>query len=49
MAPTYANIFMAILQRKLLQKAPKNLIPIEWIRFVDGIFAIWTHGIEKRQ
>ncbi len=47
MAPTYANIFMAMLERKLLQKAPDNLISIEWIRFIDDIFAIWTHGIEK--
>ena len=49
MAPTYANIFMAMLERKLLQTAPNNLIPIEWIRFIDDIFAIWTHGIEKLQ
>ena len=49
MAPTYANIFMAILERKLLNEAPQDLIPIEWIRFIDDIFAIWTHGIEKLQ
>ena len=49
MAPTYANIFMAMLERKLLQKAPNDLIPIEWIRFIDDIFAIWTHGNEKLQ
>ena len=47
MAPNYANIFMAMLERKLLQQAPDNLIPIEWIRFIDDIFAIWTHGIDK--
>jgi hypothetical protein len=50
MAPTYANIFMAILERKLLNEAPQGLvIPIEWIRFIDDVFAIWTHGIEKLQ
>ena len=49
MAPTYANIFMARLERELLLKAPNGLIPIEWIRFIDDIFAIWTHGIEKLQ
>ena len=49
MAPTYANIFMAILERKLLNEAPQGLIPIEWIRFIDDMFAIWTHGIEKLQ
>ena len=26
MAPTYANIFMAMLERKLLQQAPNDLI-----------------------
>ena len=49
MARTYANIFMAILERKLLNEAPQGLIPIEWIRFIDDIFAIWNHGIEKLQ
>ena len=47
MAPTYANIFMAVLERELLKKAPNNLVPIEWIRFIDDIFAIWTHDTEK--
>ena len=47
MAPTYGNIFMALLEWKLLQQAPDNLIPIEWIIFIDDIFAIWTHGIDK--
>jgi hypothetical protein len=49
MAPTYANIFMAVLERELLKKAPNNLVPIEWIRFIDDIFAIWTHDTEKLQ
>ena len=37
MAPTYANIFMAMLEQKLLKEAPEGLIPIEWIRFIDDI------------
>jgi hypothetical protein len=49
MAPTYANIFMAILERKLLNEAPQGLIPIKWIRFINDTFAIWTHDIEKVQ
>ena len=49
MAPTYANIFMAMLEQKLLKEAPEGLIPIEWIRFIDDIFAIWTHGLDKLQ
>ena len=47
MAPTYANIFLAMLERKLLQQALENLIPIEWIRLIDDIFAISTHGTDK--
>ena len=49
MAPTYANIFMAVLEKELLLKAPNGLILIEWIRFIDNIFAIWTHEIDKLQ
>ena len=49
MAPIYANIFMAVLGKELLLKALNGLIPIEWIRFIDDIFAIWTHGIDKLQ
>jgi hypothetical protein len=40
MAPTYANLFMAIFERKLLNEAPQGLIPIEWIRFIDRPFAV---------
>jgi hypothetical protein len=46
-APMYANIFMAVLERELLKKAPNNLLPIEWIRFIDDIFAIWTDDTEN--
>ena len=48
MAHTYANIFMAILERKLLKQAPQGLIPIEWIRFIDDVWTHgWTHGLDK--
>ena len=46
MAPTYANIFMAVLEKQMLQNAPNGLKPFEWIRFIDDIFALWTHGTE---
>ena len=39
-APSYANIFMAALEEQLLLNAPNGLIPFEWIRFIDDIFAI---------
>ena len=44
MAVSYANIFMAALEEKILQNAPEGLTPLEWIRFLDDIFAIWCHG-----
>ena len=47
MAPSYANLFMGQLEYNMLRDAPGGLIPLEWIRFIDDIFAIWTHGIDK--
>jgi hypothetical protein len=44
MAVSYANIFMAALEENILKNAPEGLTPIEWIRFLDDIFAIWCHG-----
>ena len=44
MAPSYANLFMGELEQHILQNAPGGLIPLEWIRFIDDIFAIWPHG-----
>ena len=44
MAVSYANIFMAALEEEILKNAPEGLIPLEWIRFLDDIFAIWCHG-----
>ena len=44
MAVSYANIFMATLEEEILKNAPEGLTPLEWIRFLDDIFAIWCHG-----
>ena len=44
MAVSYANIFMASLEEEILKNAPEGLTPLEWIRFLDDIFAIWCHG-----
>ncbi len=44
MAVSYANTFMAALEENILKNAPEGLTPIEWIRFLDDIFAIWCHG-----
>ena len=42
MAPSYANIFMDSLERKIL--AEEERIPSTWWRYIDDIFAIWPHG-----
>ena len=47
MAPSYADLFMGQLEHNMLKNAPGGLIPLEWIKFIDDIFAIRTHGIGK--
>ena len=39
-APTYANIFMGVLEDKLL-KAWKGTVPELWRRYIDDIFTVW--------
>ena len=46
-APAYANIFMYVLDKKMLKEC--ELKPWVWWRFLDDIFFIWLHGIEKLQ
>ena len=42
MAPSYANLFMGKLEREFL--LTQDIEPQVWWRFIDDIFAIWTHG-----
>uniref|UniRef100_K7G6Y6 Reverse transcriptase domain-containing protein n=1 Tax=Pelodiscus sinensis TaxID=13735 RepID=K7G6Y6_PELSI len=44
MAPQYANIFMADLEQRFLNSRP--LSPLLYLRYIDDIFMIWTHGQE---
>ena len=44
-APSYANLFMDNLERKLLHGY--HLEPLLWVRFIDDIFVIWTHGVDE--
>ena len=44
MAPSYANIFIASLGQQMLLHSPHNLLPFIWLRFIDDIFMLWTHG-----
>ena len=42
MAPSYANTFMGKLECEFLRT--QDIEPRVWWRFIDYIFAIWTHG-----
>ena len=44
-APSFANLFMFDLERKLLREY--RLSPWVWWRFLDDIFIIWLHDEEK--
>ena len=44
MAPSYANILMGDLERKILDKVDKR--PNIWWRYIDDVFAIWPHDEE---
>ena len=44
MAPSYANIFMGDLERKISDKVDKR--PNIWWRYIDDVFAIWPHSAE---
>ena len=45
MAPYFANIFMASIEQTFIDNSP--LTPLFYVRFIDHIFMIWTHGNEE--
>ena len=45
MAPNYANIFMGEFEKQAI--ANYHLKPLVWLRFIDDVFMIWTHGQEE--
>ena len=51
MAPNYANLFMDKFERGILDDyyAKTGLKPLIWIRYIDDIFFIWTHGADTLQ
>ena len=44
-ASAYAIVFMTRLEERLLNESVDT--PIVWMRFIDDVFFIWTHGEEK--
>ena len=47
LAPSYANIFMGELERKMLLSAPYK--PHIYLRYIDDIFIIWTGTLVQLQ
>ena len=45
MAPSYSNIFMDDLERRMLASMEET--PLTWWRYVDDVFAIWPHSVER--
>ena len=44
MVPQYANIFMANLEENILQNTHNK--PLTYLKYIDDIFLLWTHGEE---
>jgi hypothetical protein len=49
MAVNYANIFLDKLETEMLKEyeSKTNHKPLVWMRYIDDIFLIWTHGEES--
>ena len=45
MAPCFANLLMASIEQTFIDNSP--LTPLFYVRFIDDIFTIWTHGSEE--
>ena len=45
MAPAFANLFMGEFERKALEGYVDK--PFLWLRYLDDILMVWTHGNEK--
>ena len=43
MAPSFAKLFMGKFELQFLQTQDK--VPLVWWRYIDNVFAIWTHGV----
>ena len=44
-APNYANLFMDRFEANALNNWPDK--PLVWLRIIDDIFLVWTHGENK--
>ena len=44
-APSFANTYMGWFESQYVYTYPKQ--PLLWIRYIDDIFQIWTHGLTE--
>ena len=44
-APSFANTYMGWFENQFVYTYP--IQPLIWVRYIDDIFQIWTHGIEE--
>ena len=47
MALSYANLFKGKFECDFLRT--QTALPLVWWRFIDNMFAIWTHGEQQFQ
>ncbi len=47
LCPSLDIIFMDQLERRLLDTAPDGLRPVLYVRYIDDIFMIWSHGSDS--
>ena len=47
MAPSFANLYMAVLEKKILATAPDSKTPEFFKRFIDDLLMVWLHGEES--
>ena len=45
--PTYANLFMAGLEKKIFENT--NFKPLLWLQYLDDMFWVWTEGLERHK
>ena len=44
-APCFADLFIASIEQTFIDNSP--LTPLFYVRLIDDIFMIWTHGSEE--
>ena len=48
-APTFANLYMAILEEGFMLRRVRNKLPIPttWLRYIDDVLVVWEHSSDS--